>query len=52
MRPGRVAHTDAASNPMRAVARANRLPRIDQLEALYNANSGGKIHSIQLANLS
>ncbi|ECF3933977.1 hypothetical protein E4339_08435 [Salmonella enterica subsp. enterica serovar Waycross] len=43
----RVAHTDAASNPDAGGCAANRLPRIDQLEALYNANSGGKIHSIQ-----
>ncbi|MCU7088129.1 adhesion domain-containing protein, partial [Salmonella enterica] len=43
----RVAHTDAASNPDAGGCAANRLPRIDQLEALYNANSGGKINGIQ-----
>ncbi|EBY1769138.1 hypothetical protein DU102_22970 [Salmonella enterica subsp. enterica serovar Georgia] len=43
----RVAHIDAAGNPDAGGCAANRLPRIDQLEALYNANSGGKIHSIQ-----
>ncbi len=43
----RVAHTDAASNPDAGGCAANRLPRIDQLEALYSANSGGKINGIQ-----
>lgn len=43
----RVAHSDAVGNPDAGGCAANRLPRIDQLEALYNANSGGKIHSIQ-----
>lgn len=43
----RVAHTDAAGNPEAGGCAANRLPRIDQLEALYNANSGGKINGIQ-----
>ncbi|WP_371756788.1 adhesion domain-containing protein, partial [Salmonella enterica] len=43
----RVAHTDAAGNPEVGGCAANRLPRIDQLEALYNANSGGKINGIQ-----
>ncbi|EBK1161159.1 hypothetical protein D4S63_23830, partial [Salmonella enterica] len=43
----RVAHTDAAGNPDAGGCAANRLPRIDQLEALYNANSGGKINGIQ-----
>ncbi|VEA15916.1 outer membrane protein RatA [Salmonella enterica subsp. enterica] len=48
MRPGRAwAHSDAVGNPDAGGCAANRLPRIDQLEALYNANSGGKIHSIQ-----
>ncbi|EID2562303.1 exotoxin [Salmonella enterica] len=43
----RVAHSDAAGNPEAGGCAANRLPRIDQLEALYNANSGGKINGIQ-----
>ncbi|PBO36501.1 hypothetical protein CDC58_24625, partial [Salmonella enterica] len=43
----RVAHSAAVGNPDAGGCAANRLPRIDQLEALYNANSGGKIHSIQ-----
>ncbi|WP_243421869.1 hypothetical protein, partial [Salmonella enterica] len=34
-------HPDAAGNPEVGGCAANRLPRIDQLEALYNANSGG-----------
>lgn len=37
----RVAHPDAAGNPDAGGCAANRLPRIDQLEALYSANSGG-----------
>ncbi|EAO2687930.1 hypothetical protein E2X65_22885 [Salmonella enterica] len=41
----RVLHTDAAGNPGAGGCAANRLPRIDQLEALYNANSGGAINS-------
>ncbi|VEA34374.1 putative exported protein [Salmonella enterica subsp. enterica] len=43
----RVAHIDAAGNPDAGGCAANRLPRIDQLEALYSANSGGAIKSIQ-----
>lgn len=43
----RVAHADADGNPDAGGCPANRLPRIDQLEALYNANSGGTMHSIQ-----
>lgn len=43
----RVAHEDADGNPDAGGCAANRLPRIDQLEALYNANSGGKMHSVQ-----
>ncbi|MEX8992922.1 DUF823 domain-containing adhesin, partial [Salmonella enterica] len=43
----RVAHSDAVGNPDAGGCAANRLPRIDQLEALYNANSGGKINGIQ-----
>lgn len=43
----RVAHADADGNPDAGGCPANRLPRIDQLEALYNANSGGAIHSVE-----
>lgn len=43
----RVDHTAAAGNPDAGGCAANRLPRIDQLEALYSANSGGAIKSIQ-----
>ncbi|EBX9477649.1 hypothetical protein DUA64_04555 [Salmonella enterica subsp. enterica serovar Abony] len=43
----RVSHTDAAGNPDAGGCAANRLPRIDQLEALYSANSGGAIKSLQ-----
>ncbi|WP_146657370.1 adhesion domain-containing protein, partial [Salmonella enterica] len=43
----RVAHTDAAGNPDAGGCAANRLPRIDQLEALYSANSGGAINRVQ-----
>ncbi|EKF5619774.1 hypothetical protein OZQ94_002530 [Salmonella enterica subsp. enterica] len=37
----RVLHSDAAGNPDKGGCAANRLPRIDQLEALYSANDGG-----------
>lgn len=43
----RVTHADAEGNPDAGGCPANRLPRIDQLEALYNANSGGAMHSVQ-----
>ncbi|ECI7964421.1 hypothetical protein E2D61_09010 [Salmonella enterica subsp. enterica] len=43
----RVAHIDAAGNPDAGGCAANRLPRIDQLEALYSANSGGAIKKTQ-----
>ncbi|HCM1915817.1 TPA: hypothetical protein N3A33_001713 [Salmonella enterica subsp. salamae serovar 28:r:e,n,z15] len=40
----RVLHPDAAGNPDAGGCAANRLPRIDQLEALYDDNSGGAIN--------
>ncbi|EDS6428080.1 hypothetical protein XS46_003670, partial [Salmonella enterica subsp. enterica] len=43
----RVLHPDAAGNPDKGGCAANHLPRIDQLEALYNANSGGVMKSTQ-----
>lgn len=43
----RVLHPDAAGNPDKGGCAANRLPRIDQLEALYNANSDGVMKSTQ-----
>lgn len=43
----RVTHADADGNPDAGGCAANRLPRIDQLEALYSDNSGGAMHSIQ-----
>ncbi|EBY6259676.1 hypothetical protein D5O62_12950 [Salmonella enterica subsp. enterica serovar Warnow] len=43
----RVLHPDAAGNPDKGGCAANHLPRIDQLEALYNANSGGAMKSTQ-----
>ncbi|MDT1800241.1 DUF823 domain-containing adhesin, partial [Salmonella enterica subsp. enterica serovar Oslo] len=42
----REAHIDAAGNPDAAGCPENRLPPIDQLDALYTANSGGAIKSI------
>lgn len=41
----RVLHPDAAGNPDKGGCAANRLPRIDQLETLYNANSSGVMKS-------
>ncbi|UQQ18020.1 DUF823 domain-containing adhesin [Salmonella sp. WGH-01] len=43
----RVAHIDAAGNPDAGGCAANRLPRIDQLEALYSANSGGAMKRLR-----
>ncbi len=43
----RVLHPDAAGNPDKGGCAANHLPRIDQLEALYEANSDGAIKSTQ-----
>lgn len=43
----RVLHPDAAGNPDKGGCAANHLPRIDQLEALYKANSDGAIKSTQ-----
>lgn len=40
----RVLHSDAEGNTDAGGCAANHLPRIDQLEALYNANSGGAIN--------
>lgn len=37
----RVLHPEAAGSPDAGGCAANRLPRIDQLEALYSANDGG-----------
>lgn len=42
----RVSHADAAGNTDAGGCAVNRLPHIDQLEALYNDNSGGAIKSI------
>ncbi|MFP2832434.1 adhesion domain-containing protein [Citrobacter portucalensis] len=42
----RVLHTDAAGNPAAGGCAANRLPRIDQLDALYKDNSDGVIKSV------
>ncbi|CAD7561678.1 RatA homolog [Citrobacter europaeus] len=41
----RVTHSDAVSNTDVGGCAVNRLPRIDQLKALYDANSGGAIHN-------
>lgn len=43
----RISHSDAAENVTTGGCPANRLPRIDQLSALYSANSNGAIHSAQ-----
>lgn len=43
----RVTHTDAAGNTSVGGCAANRLPRLDQLKALYDANSSGAMHSVQ-----
>ncbi|EFE09850.1 adhesion domain-containing protein [Citrobacter youngae] len=43
----RVTHSDAAGNAAAGGCAANRLPRADQLAALYNANSGGAMHNLQ-----
>ncbi|EJF5646292.1 hypothetical protein NSR39_002720 [Salmonella enterica] len=42
----RVTHTDAAGNTSAGGCDADKLPRMDQLQALYAANSGGAIHSV------
>lgn len=42
----RVYHNDADGNVDRGGCAANHLPRIDQLNALYNANSGDDIHTV------
>ncbi|EAA6071620.1 hypothetical protein DQZ25_04815 [Salmonella enterica subsp. enterica] len=41
----RVTHADAAGNTAVGGCAANRLPRADQLEALYAANSDGAVNS-------
>lgn len=41
----RVMHADAQGNTAAGGCALNRLPRIDQLTALYSANSGGKMHT-------
>lgn len=43
----RVLHADAAGKPEAGGCAVNRLPRIDQLQALYDANSGGAMNSVQ-----
>lgn len=43
----RVLQADADGNPGAGGCAANRLPRIDQLQALYGAYSGGAINSAQ-----
>ncbi|ECG8258546.1 hypothetical protein FO131_14680 [Salmonella bongori] len=43
----RVVHADAAGNTAAGGCAANRLPRADQLAALYSANSGGDIHNVK-----
>lgn len=43
----RVLHSAAARDPDAGGCAVNRLPRIDQLEALYNENSGGAIARTQ-----
>lgn len=43
----RVTHADAEGNTQAGGCAVNRLPRADQLSALYNAHSGGAIHSTQ-----
>lgn len=43
----RVTHDDAAGNTGAGGGAVNRLPRADQLSVLYNANSGGAMHSTQ-----
>ncbi|WES67077.1 DUF823 domain-containing adhesin [Superficieibacter sp. HKU1] len=42
----RVYHTDADGNVESGGCAANHLPRIDQLNALYNDNSGNDIHTV------
>lgn len=42
----RVYHRNADGNPASGGCAANHLPRIDQLNALYNANSGNDIHTV------
>lgn len=43
----RVTHTAAAGNTGAGGCAVNRLPRADQLNALYNANSNGAMHATQ-----
>lgn len=43
----RVSHADALGNAAVGGCEANRLPRIDQLETLYNVNSSGVMHRVQ-----
>ncbi|WP_171923115.1 adhesion domain-containing protein [Salmonella bongori] len=43
----RVLHADAAGNTAAGGCAANRLPRADQLAALYSANSSGDMHSVK-----
>lgn len=43
----RITHTDAAGSTGAGGCAANRLPRADQLSALYNANSSGAMHNVQ-----
>lgn len=43
----RVLHDAAEGNPEAGGCAPNRLPRIDQLQALYEANSGGAMNRVQ-----
>ncbi|WP_194206193.1 adhesion domain-containing protein [Superficieibacter sp. 1612_C1] len=43
----RVQHSDAAGNENKGGCAVNRLPRLDQIQALYDANSGGTMHGVQ-----
>ena len=43
----RITHTDASGSTGAGGCAANRLPRADQLSALYNANSSGSMHNVQ-----
>lgn len=43
----RVLHADAEGKPETGGCASNRLPRIDQLQTLYNANSGGAMNRVQ-----
>lgn len=47
MKPrARLTHADALGNTAAGGCALNRLPRIDQLTTLYNANNDGEIHTV------